>query len=425
MKLLLKPFTFLQQQLQLLFREGTITEKCIFLFYFIASIALLLYSYTQVDLGLVITRVPSLYSVEKLFQYIGYFNRPLSAELFILLASTFLLLYFIVWKHLSQKKMHSYTVWSIIGVVSIILLFSYNAFSYDLFNYIFDAKIITHYHQNPYIHKALDYAQDPMLGFMHWTERTYPYGPLWLVITVPLSFIGANIFIVTFFLFKILMGASYLFAIYYLFKILKKVNETKAVENLAFIALNPLLLYECLISGHNDIVMMAFAIAALYYLMQKKYWISLLLLAISIGIKFATAALIPIFLLVLLQHEKWNLIKEKIYQLSFAFMLFPLLFVTLRTTFQPWYLLYVLPFVPFISNKYIRFSFIVIPSISIFLYIPFLATGDWHSIWYTFPEKIVYWIILGGVIGSAIYLLTIGTRMLHLRFRFAYNKQHA
>ena len=421
MKTLLKPIAFFQQQLQMLFKEGTFLEKLIFFFYLFSSIGLFVYSYTQIDLGLVITRIPRLYAIEKLFQQIGYFDRPLSTEIFLFLSAVFLVLYFCLWRFTTQKKIHSYTIWSIIGVITLILTFSYNAFSYDFFNYIFDAKIITHYHQNPYLHKALDYPQDPMLGFMHWIDRTYPYGPLWLVITAIISFIGANIFIVTFFLFKILVSISFLFSLYYLYNILGKINKTTMFENFTLFALNPVVFYECLVSAHNDIVMMAFALGAIYYLMQqKKYWLSIFLLIISIGIKFATAALIPIFIVVLLERHKKIFIKEEIYQYCLLLMLFPLLLVTNRTIFQPWYLLYILPFVSLLPNRFIRLFIIFLSSLSIFLYIPFLATGNWHSYWYTYPEKIAYWIIVAGVTYCSFYLLFNISQI--IRFRFDFNK---
>ena len=72
-----------------------------------------------------------------------------------------------------KKKISKPFVWLIIFVSALLLVFSYNAFSYDIFNYIFDAKIFTHYHQNPYLQKALDYPGDPMLSFMRWTHRVY------------------------------------------------------------------------------------------------------------------------------------------------------------------------------------------------------------------------------------------------------------
>src|SRR5579872_2516279 len=125
MKTLFKPLDFFRQQLLMLFRKGTLLEKLIFIFYLISSVGLFLYSYTQIDLGLVITRIPRLYAVEKLFQQIGYFDRPLSTEIFVCLSVIFLVLYYYVWRFTSQKKIHPYTIWSIIGVVTIILMFSY------------------------------------------------------------------------------------------------------------------------------------------------------------------------------------------------------------------------------------------------------------------------------------------------------------
>ncbi|MGH2611771.1 MAG: hypothetical protein ACRDFB_01825, partial [Rhabdochlamydiaceae bacterium] len=210
--------------------------------YLIILIGLFLFSYTQIDLGLVITRIPFLYGFEKDFQYIGYFNRPLSTLLFVLLVLLLTGMY--IWLlHLFQKKEISKSFfWKLIAITAVILAFSYNAFSYDLFNYMFDAKILTHYHLNPYQHKALDFPQDPMLGFMHWTERTYPYGPVWLGLTVPLSFIGANIFIITFYLFKFMMVGAYVGTVYFLYKIGEKLKFEKPLYQTAWFAFNPLVI---------------------------------------------------------------------------------------------------------------------------------------------------------------------------------------
>ena len=165
-------------------------------------LGLFFYSFTQVDLSLTLSQASIFQTVEKSFQQIGYFNRPLSAGLYLL----FLILmfsYYVYFLYLAYKKrIATKDIFIIITLTGIFLTFSYNAFSYDLFNYIFDAKIITFYHKSPYIYKALDFPVDPMLSFMHWTHRYYPYGPFWLVLTAPLSYAGANIFLLTFFIFK-------------------------------------------------------------------------------------------------------------------------------------------------------------------------------------------------------------------------------
>src|SRR5260221_11056804 len=171
--------------------------------YFAVFISLFLYSYTQVDLNLTLSRIPTLLTIEKAFQYIGYFNRPLSTFFFCIIIGLLFIFYGILLKLVKIKKMSRPTLWKILIPATIVLAFSYNAFSYDLFNYIFYTKIILHYHQNPYLVRALQFPHDPMLSFMHCTHNTYPYGPLWLVLTFPLGFVGLNIFLPTFFRFKL------------------------------------------------------------------------------------------------------------------------------------------------------------------------------------------------------------------------------
>jgi len=50
-----------------------------------ASICLLLFSYTQVDLSLTLSRVSIYQTVEKIFQHVGYYQRPLAASLYIVI----------------------------------------------------------------------------------------------------------------------------------------------------------------------------------------------------------------------------------------------------------------------------------------------------------------------------------------------------
>lgn len=76
-------------------------------------------------------------------------------------------------------------------------------------------------------------------------------------------------------------------------------------------------------------------------------------------------------------------------------MIVPVILATLRTNFQPWYLLYVLPFTAFMAKKYFIFiPTIVISLISVLNYLPFLFTGNWNP-----PIPTILW---GMVIGSLI-----------------------
>jgi len=221
--------------------------KLLFLSYLFLLAGFLVYSFTQVDLGLTLSKFPAYQVIERSLQQVGFYQRPLSTAIFIIIASL-LFLFYIFFLYLAKKGKLSLKNLTILTILSAVILgISYNAFSYDLFNYIFDAKIVSYYHLNPYFYKPTDFANDPMLNFMRWTQRTYPYGPSWLMLTVPLTFIGMNYFLSTFFLFKILMVASFLGSCYLIYKISAKIFPEHKLFNVAFFAFNPLVLIETLL----------------------------------------------------------------------------------------------------------------------------------------------------------------------------------
>ena len=373
--------------------------KLLGLGYLITIVAFFFYSFTQVDLNLTLSQASWWKTVQNFFQHIGYFNRPLSSVLYVMLVLLLFVFYIFFIKLAHKNRISTKNLWILILVMTGILTFSYNAFSYDLFNYIFDTKIITFYHQSPYMHKALDYMGDPMLFFMRWTHRTYPYGPVWLLLTTPLSFLGLNFFLPTFFLFKIFNSLYFLGTAYFISKILKKVNVGSKSLGVVLFALNPLVIIESLISSHNDTSMMFFAVLSVCLLIENKKLKSLLSLFFSIGIKFATVFLIPAYLYYLLKQKSENFSLDKFLNFIFFVMFIPVILATIRTTFQPWYLLYIIPFASLIPRKnYAISANIILAFFAVIQYVPFLYKGDWNS---PVPE-ILMWIT---ILGAALYIV--------------------
>jgi len=348
-------------------------QRAIFGSWIFISIALLLYSFTQVDLSLTLSQVSIWQGIQKFFQQIGYFNRPLSTALYLVIIIFMFALYLKTLDMVQNNLLTRKYLWKIILVISVALFFSYNAFSYDFFNYIFDAKIVTFYHQNPYEHKALDYPGDPMLSFMHWTHRTYPYGPMWLLLTVPVSFIGFGYFLLTFYLFKLLMLGSFIGSAYFIEKISRKL-EIGPLLSLSVFALNPLIIIESLVSAHNDIVMIFFALIGIFAFFERKIVHSLIASGVSIAVKFATIFLLPALLLDLFfKVNKETVIRAIVVSMSIA-----VLIVIGRTNFQPWYLLFVIPFSSLIANRfYVMIPLVVISFFGLLQYAPFLYLGNW------------------------------------------------
>jgi len=349
--------------------------------YFFFIVALFLYSFTQVDLGLSMTKMSLAANIQRGFQYVGYFNRPLSAVIYLFVLLGLFISYGVFMYSVKKKIFSTKLLWKIIVFTSIILTFSYNAFSYDLFNYIFDAKIFTHYQLNPYLYKPLDFPNDPMLSFMHWTHRTFPYGPIWLGITVPISYLGLNFFLPTFFLFKLLAGVSYLGTIYAISQIMRRVSPDHERLAIVFFAFNPLVLIEVLISGHNDIVMMCLAMFSILLLVKRRYVLGFVLLLLSIGVKFASGLLLPLYAVIVLFERKHVQVKYlQIFPIFILAMLFAVFAASLRTTFQPWYLIFVIPFASLVPQKnYIMIPVFILSIAALLNYLPYLYLGNWDK----------------------------------------------
>lgn len=348
----------------------------------ISLIALFFYSFAQIDLGLTLTRVSWWQTTQKAFQQIGYFKRPLSTGLYLGILISLFVFYFLILKAIQKRKLGRRQVWRLILLTAGILWLSYNAFSYDLFNYIFDAKIFTFYHQNPYRYRALDFTGDPMLGFMHWTHRYYPYGPVWLALTIPLSFLGFQRLLPTMILFKGLAVASYLGACWLLEKILHQLKAPRPLLGLAIFAFQPLLVIETLVSGHHDLLMMGLVLAAFWFWLKEKRGLAFLMLLLSIGIKFATALLLPVFIWLTwsaYRRASRKINWEQVWLACFGLMMAAVLLAIRRTNLQPWYWLYPFPFLIFLRRRRWLFWPMMALSIGLLLhYAPFFYLGHWN-----------------------------------------------
>lgn len=363
----------------------------------LGSLLLFFYSFTQVDLSLTLSKASIFQTIEKSFQYVGWFNRPVSTYLYIAVFAILFFLYLATIRLVSKNKLSRKKIWLAIFIVTGILTLSYNAFSYDLFNYVFDAKIVTFYHQNPYIHKALDFPNDPMLSFMRWTHRVYPYGPIWLGLTIPLSFIGANIFIVTVYLFKIMIASFFLLTVWSIERIGKTLKFENVLLPVVAFAFNPFVLSESLVSAHNDIVMMGLALYATSLLMDKKTVKGSVVYILSIGLKFATAFSFAGYILLLLFKKTKYVIEA-----SIILSIVAVIVASMRTNFQPWYLLYVVPFaVLLIGKRYARYPLYIFSTASVIYYIPFLYSGNWNN---PIP-MILNTIVIGATVLSIVTIL--------------------
>lgn len=366
-------------------------KRLIFGGYAAAAVALLLFSYTQTDLNLTLSRAGFVRDVQKAFQYVGYYQRPVAVSLYIGILAVLFLSYVALLADLKKSSGGMRYVWRIIIVVTVILVFSYPAaFSYDFFNYVFTAKTVLVYRQNPYAVTPLMFAGiDPWTNFMRWTHLSSAYTPLWIALSLVPFALGLGIFT------AVLVSTKVMIAGFYLLSCWALGRQVKSPFALAVFALNPLVILETLVSGHNDIVMIAFVLVALLYL-SKHTLLSWVFLALSVAAKFMTIVLIPV----------WYVTRKPIWMLSA--MLAGLGLVLIRREFLPWYWVWIVPFVALCYNqpRLIRFSTVVSLGLAL-SYAPFLYFGDYSPASQAIKTACIW---LGVLAGGIFALLPVRVR---------------
>lgn len=337
-------------------------------FYWFWCFLLAIYSYSQIDLNLTLSSNFFYQNIQQNLIYLGYFNRSVSTLIFFLLGGGLTIFWFHFQKLAKLGKINKKQLLYLIVGVALIFLFAYPAFSHDIFNYIFDVRILLVHHASPWLKTALDFPADPWTRFMHWTHRTYPYGPFWLVFTIPVYFLGWGKFVLTLLAFKFLAGISYILSCYLLLEICRKTNRKEYLPVVLF-GFNPLIIIEGLISSHLDIFMAFLGILSIFLFLNAKKILAGIVFILSFLVKYATFGYLPFFI-----------IKAKFSKKILVSVLFTGLIVLaeiITREIYPWY------FIPLIaiaclSEQKLIYSLLVGLGLSgILYYLPYLYIGDY------------------------------------------------
>lgn len=321
---------------------------------FFLTLLLVVYSYFLIDPNITLFQHPWWVSFRDFTVYMGYYQRETSW--YIYLSIIFSLFTAHIW---ALKKYKNFPIWRYVFLIGGLLVLSHPFLSHDFFNYMFDARILTEYGKNPYLFKALDFPTDQWTRFMHWTHRTYPYGPSFLPVTLVPSILGMGKFSVTLILFKLVWIFAYCLTVF----ILNKLNKRYAV----FFATHPYILIEGLVNGHNDFIGVALAIVGVWYVFKLERISAFVAFIFSIGIKYVTA---PVILI--------NFMKTKM-QIRLVFILQILLLVVLiaKLGVQQWYFLSLFVFVPYVP-RFLEVMAVFFAGL-LFSYYPYIRFGGWDT----------------------------------------------
>ncbi len=179
----------------------------------------------------------------------------------------------------------------------------------DLFIYAVRSHLLTTYRLDPHaVEPALFWDADPYVRFAsrQWAESTSPYGPLWNLISAPATLLDLGHILTAVLLLKLLVLASAVATAWLIYDIVRHERPHEAIAAAVAYLWNPLLLWEGIGNGHNDVVVMLAVVAAIWCWRRGHHgWVIPLLVASALT-KYATLLLVPFAILLLWQrHQSW------------------------------------------------------------------------------------------------------------------------
>ena len=170
-------------------------------------------------------------------------------------------------------------------------------FSRDVYSYAYYGRIWNSYGANPYVMTPSDFRGNALFEYTWpgWRGTPSVYGPLftWLsvVTTGVLRSVTSQIRG-----FQILAAMASLGTLFVVWRLVKRVRPERAVFAVAVIGLNPIVVYQVVGGGHNDMLVAFFVACAIACVFSKRELAAALCLGLGMSVK--ASAVVPLILLI-------------------------------------------------------------------------------------------------------------------------------
>jgi Glycosyltransferase family 87 len=211
-----------------------------------------------------------------------------------LAASGFLLALRSAWRgELSVRTVLVLSIGFHAGVVLLPLLFSRDVYSYAMYG-----RIAGVYHGNPYVLTPVDFPRDAVFRFVgeKWADTPAVYGPGFTLLSAALTrWIASLSELVS--AFRLIAAAASLATVGISIWLARRIRPDRAAFAGAIVGLNPVVLFQSVASGHNDVLVMLAVAGALALVVAERRLFATAVLALGVLVK-VTAALPLLLLLV-------------------------------------------------------------------------------------------------------------------------------
>ncbi|MBI1882480.1 MAG: hypothetical protein HYR94_30265, partial [Chloroflexi bacterium] len=205
-------------------------------------------------------------------------------------------LYWLGWRLALQARGRAawLTVLGGAAAFSAVLLFLYPLDAADIFDNIMHGRILGVYGANPFRAVANQFADDPFYPYVAWQRTPSAYGPIWETLAGGVARLAGDGIIANVLAFKLLGGLFLAVGIGLVAVILRRLAPERALAGVTLLAWNPVVLYETIGNGHNDIAMAIWLLVAAWAILSRRYSLAVVALLLGVLIKFIPLLLIPL-----------------------------------------------------------------------------------------------------------------------------------
>ncbi len=161
----------------------------------------------------------------------------------------------------------------------------------DLYGYVARGYLFARLHLNPMTTPA-----SLLPGGLTVNRPAAPYGPAWLLIAGGVSAISDDNLLLNMLAFKLIGLAAAAIAVWLVDSLARRLSPERRLRVTALFAWSPLLVFESVGNGHNDIVMAALVLGALALMLRDRPRWALVCLVLGALIKYESAIFIPLWL---------------------------------------------------------------------------------------------------------------------------------
>ena len=184
------------------------------------------------------------------------------------------------------------------------LLFLPLLFSRDVYSYAYYGKIAATYHANPYVATPADLPHDALAAFVgpKWFDTPAVYGPLWTQLSglvVRAVDEVASLVVV----FRLVAIAASLGTIAVVSRLVRRARPEREAFAIAVLGVNPVVLFQSVASGHNDLVVALSVAAAAALVFARRELLATAVLTIGALVKLSAAIPLALFVVAVVAYR--------------------------------------------------------------------------------------------------------------------------